>query len=486
MSTQGYVELEKEMSEEYLKLWSPEVQARIGADIEANRKADASIVVQNISAGSEVRVEQLTHGFVFGAHIFNYDQLGTDERNQTYKDLYGTLFNSATVAFYWKQFELEEGSPRFCGEYRDTAEYWNTVAEPKSEPHWRRPAADPVVAFCESKGIRVHGHTLVWGNYKWQIPEWLQDKLPLSYAKRLVPKAGSCTSPTYELFEDFTPKQIETLLPEYTQMLNETMAARIMDIALHYKGRIPSWDIVNESATDFREKRLVEGDSVCKSTYGLMPGDYAQRSLKIADSVFPRGVKLNINDYVLESCYVEQVRDLLARGCKIDILGAQMHLFDPQVCLDIAEGRSDRRSPTEVRQTIELLATVGKPIHLSEVTISAPDTSEHGQKIQAVIARNLYRLWFSLKPMMGITWWNVVDDCGAPGEPGLSGMFTREMKPKPCYHMLNQLINEEWKTRLTVKAGDDGVVKFRGFRGSYRLTWQDAKHGTQSCVMELR
>ena len=123
---------------------------------------------------------------------------------------------------------------------------------------------------------------------------------------------------------------------------------------------------------------------------------------------------------------------------------------------------------------METISQAGLPIHLSEITITSPNNDAHGQAIQAIIARNLYRLWFSVKPMMGITWWNVVDDCGAPGEPSVSGLFTRDMEPKPSFFALNKLINEEWKTRLTLKAGDQGTVAFRGFKGSYRVSWQDA------------
>ena len=87
--------------------------------------------------------------------------------------------------------------------------------------------------------------------------------------------------------------------------------------------------------------------------------------------------------------------------------------------------------------------------------------------------------------MMGITWWNVVDDCGAPGEPSVSGLFTRDMEPKPSYHALDRLINREWKTRLTLKAGADGSVTFRGFKGKYRLTWADAAGNAKHADVHL-
>ena len=119
-------------------------------------------------------------------------------------------------------------------------------------------------------------------------------------------------------------------------------------------------------------------------------------------------------------------------------------------------------------------ARPGLPIHLSEITISAPGGDERGEIVQAEISRNLYRLWFSIPDMAAITWWNVVDDCGAPGEPSVSGLFHRDMTPKKAYFALDRLINDEWRTRLTVKAGADGAVSFRGFRGAYRLSWRDA------------
>ena len=105
--------------------------------------------------------------------------------------------------------------------------------------------------------------------------------------------------------------------------------------------------------------------------------------------------------------------------------------------------------------------------------------------VQAIIMRNLYRAWFSVEKMNGITWWNVVDDCGAPGEPSISGLFTRDMRPKTAYFAMNDLVNREWRTNLKVKA-EDGTVKFRGFRGHYRLSWKGADGKDVIKLVDLR
>jgi hypothetical protein len=94
--------------------------------------------------------------------------------------------------------------------------------------------------------------------------------------------------------------------------------------------------------------------------------------------------------------------------------------------------------------------------------------------------------------MNGITWWNVVDDCGAPGEPSISGLFTRDMRPKTAYFAMDDLINCEWKTKVKVKVEGEGegggkrIVKFRGFRGRYRLTWKGKDGKEQVKLVELK
>ena len=90
---------EKIMGEAYWEKWNPELQKQIDRDIEKYRKADGKLTLKELSQDAEVKIEQISHDFQFGAHIFNFDQLGADELNGKYKELYGTLFNSATIAF---------------------------------------------------------------------------------------------------------------------------------------------------------------------------------------------------------------------------------------------------------------------------------------------------------------------------------------------------------------------------------------------------
>lgn len=149
-----------------------------------------------------------------------------------------------------------------------------------------------------------------------------------------------------------------------------------------------------------------------------------------------------------------------------------MHIFNPEESKLIADGK-DILTPAKLYERLDLMSDAGRPLHVSEVTVSAPNSTDEGKQIQAEITRNLYRLWFSYPNTMGITWWNVVDGGAAPGEPSFSGLFTKDMEPKPAYFTLCELINNEWKTKLTPKIEKDNIIKFRGFKGKYRVTWKD-------------
>ncbi len=482
------------MSKAYWEFWNPHVQQTIDQDIEQHRRSTVVVTLPNVMPISLVRIQQIDHDFIFGAHIFNFNQLGSAEYNQKYKDLYGDLFNSATVAFYWKTFETEPGKLRFIGSYHDSESYWNEESNPKNQSYWRRPATNPVVEFCLTKGIRIHGHPLIWGNRKWHNPDWIfqnylspeekenLDRLITDYASVENGLPSEVYSKAYNKMSTIA---LNALLPKFKETLNALFRKRITDIAYQYGGRIDSWDVVNESTVDFSYGRTLPGVELMKSVYGIMPSDYTYKAFSIADEVFPATVALNINDYWTGSEYVDQVKELQKRGCRIDILGSQMHLFDPKQCLDIAAGK-EIQTPKQVYEIMKRLAKTGLPIHLSEVTITSPSPDEQGQEIQAIILQNLYRLWFSIESMMGITWWNVVDDCGAPGEPSFSGLFTRDMEPKLAYYALDYLINNEWKTNLTLVADEHGQIEFRGFKGKYLISYKDENGEEQTMAYHLK
>ena len=400
------------MSEAYYKAWNDSLQNAIDSNIEKYRKGDAEVILENVKPGSMVTVEQVSSDFLFGSNIFLFDQLDTPEKNQKYKDAFGELFNAATIAFYWKTLEPEKGKIRFTAD---------------SPYEYRRPATDPVVEFCESKGISMKGHAIIYGIRSWGHPTWM---------------------------------------PEDRKVMEKEFEKHIKDLADHYKDRVQDWDVVNECYD--------------QANRGLMPDDYTYKSFKWAEKYFPASVKFNTNECDMHwgptKRYTEIARNLIDRGARVDYAGVQMHIFNPAEATKIAEGTDNGQlSPDRLWATLEELKNIERPIFISEVTISAPEDTPKGLEIQKILTRNMYRLWFSHPSVAGITWWNLVDGGAAPGEPSISGLFDKDMNKKPAYEALDQLINRDWRTNLTFKAPKDGKISWRGFKGDYKITYKDKK-----------
>ncbi len=476
----------KIMSRHYWDLWNADEQARIDEDIERNRKADAAIALGPDAAGAKVSVRQTKSDFFFGAHIFNFNQLGSHELNERYKALYGDIFNAATAAFYWDPFEPEEGRMRFEESPGDDEAFWNACKNPAAQRFWRRPCTDPVIDFLTEKGLRVHAHPMVWTNRTWHYPKWLLAKLPKEMLVDMISMERQGDNLRFK-----TPAEIEKLAPEFVGAFRDALERRISAIAGRYGEKIDSVDAVNESAVDFAARRRgVSAEDACTREDGaldpslpictaayqfptFMPPAFDMLAFDLCHKYFPASTKLNINDYNMSEAYREQTRDLLARGRRVDLQGLQMHLFNPDQCARIAAGSSDEQAPWQARRNMATV-DVGLPQVMSELTITSAGEGERGEAIQSVIAYNLYRLWFSRPKMRGITWWNAVDGCGAPGEPSISGICRRDMTPKLVYHTFDRLFNHEWRTSLELTAGEGGALSFRGFKGTYELSWEDA------------
>lgn len=481
------------MAAGYWETWSDEEQDRIDADIDKYRKADAVFHIGSIKSGTRVKVEQISSEFIFGASAFNWGQLGDEKRNEKYRNLFGGLFNRATIPLYWSTLEPVPGCPRYDPRYVDSETWWNKATNKTVQPHWRRPATDPIVDWCNEHNVDVHGHPLVWGNRKtW--PQWLQfDGIPMSERQALdtleqqVYHSLAQHEPSYK---QLSTEYIASLVPTYIKLIEEKYLKHVEDVMAHYAGRIQSWDVVNESARDYELKDLDPEAPMCRSHYGILFPDYVYKSFKKANECNTPGAILNINDFALNDSYFEEIGYLLERGIKIDVAGSQMHIFNPKQITDIANGIHLNPStklvePQPIREYFARFSKYGiDKTCISEITIASAK-GQNGEMIQAIIARNLYRAWFSVPSMMGITWWNLVDAGGAAGEPGRPGIFDGNMNPKPVYYALDNLINHEWRTNLELKPSN-GNIQWRGFKGKYKISWTDKKGNTHTELYELK
>ena len=170
------------------------LEKRNAEGIEKYRKGDFVLKFSSNTA-KKITVKQRKHKFLFGCSAFMLNSFETPEKEPIYKEKFVKLFNQAVVPFYWSDLEPEEGKLRF---HKD------------SENIYRRPAPDIVLDFCKEYGIEPKGHCLVWN---WFTPKWL---------------------------EKYTKEERKRILEK-----------RFKEISEEYADQIPSWDIVNESASNY-------------------------------------------------------------------------------------------------------------------------------------------------------------------------------------------------------------------------------------------
>ncbi len=393
----------------YRKAWSdPALVNKIEANIQRYRQQEA--VVELVSAqGQPIAGATLEIQQKTHAFLFgcNAFVLGQlGEKSAKYEEMFARLLNFATVPFYWEGTEPTQGELRYQEGSRDI---------------WRRPPPDRFLPFAKKYGITLKGHPLLWHSLN---PPWI-------------------------------PKDPEELKKLYQK--------RFAEIADRYAPSILIWDVVNESL-------------VCSKSYPLYSPerDYVAWAFQEAHRVFRPENILMINEVQSVShagigeknAYFRQVRTLLDQGIKIEGIGFQFHFFSGDALQNLLQGKV--YPPDQLMKVYESFCELELPLYITEITI--PTTVENGLEVQAEVLRNLYRLWFSIPRMAGITYWNLADGTAYKNEnTAMAGLVDKELNPKPAYLALERLIHQDWKTRLTATTDGGGKVVFRGFRGQYTI-----------------
>ncbi|MBR2377011.1 MAG: endo-1,4-beta-xylanase [Clostridia bacterium] len=392
--------------------------------IEKYRKGEFTIKFLNEDK-KEVTVKQTKHKFLFGTTAFMLNSFEKEEKEVIYKEKFVNLFNQAVVPFYWSDLEPEEGKLRFR---KDT------------ENVYRRPQPDLVLEFCKEYGIEPKGHCLLWNKF---VPDWLE-KYSKEERKKIVER-------------------------------------RFKEIADEYSSKIPSFDIVNESASNYRRglKFLFED----YDEYGLMlGGKYFSNNTKILNETNTAIWR----DYRTEGKYMAfnmQLKDFINKGLPIDEIGLQYHIFNTSEEMEGDMVIDTYLNVEYLLEILEIFDNYGLPMHVSEITVPGSGQNEENEEIQAYLVEELYKTWFATRNMKSIVWWNLVDGYAAYAPLGTNlgenrcggGLLRFDMTEKPAYKVLDRLINKEWKTNF-IKTVNNNELKFKGFYGEYEIIVDGKSH----------
>ncbi|MGC9379807.1 endo-1,4-beta-xylanase [Streptomyces sp. MH13] len=283
----------------------------------------------------------------------------------------------------------------------DEADYVSTLnrefssATPENEMKWDATepsrgtftfaAADQVVDHARSRGMDVRGHTLVWHS---QLPSW-------------VSGLGAAD-------------------------LRTAMNNHINGVMGHYKGRIHSWDVVNEAFQ-------VGGSGARRNSpfQDKLGNGFIEEAFRTARAADP-AAKLCYNDYNTDgvnaksTAVYNMVKDFKSRGVPIDCVGFQGHF------------NSASPVPSDLQANLQRFADLGVDVQITELDIEGSGTAQadsYSRVVEACLA---------VDRCTGITVWGVTDKYSwrSGGTPLL---FDGDYQEKPAYDAV-----------LTTLGGDGG------------------------------
>jgi endo-1,4-beta-xylanase len=220
--------------------------------------------------------------------------------------------------------------------------------------------------------------------------------------------------------------------------LKKAIEKRTKEVCLRYKGRIHEYDVLNEILHgDFFEKKL--GPNIIKEMFLL------------CKQVDPNA-RLYLNEYFSKpndlNRYVQLIRDLLKQGVPIGGIGFQGHI-------------RGKVNAVEMQVILDTLGQFGLPIKITEFDVLS-DTEQ--DKVE--VFRDVYRVAFAHPATKGILMWGFW--AGAHWEPK-AALFTKDWQPLPIAKAYQDLVYNQWWTRVNTLTNEAGEIKVRAFFGEYFL-----------------
>ncbi|MEP4136375.1 MAG: endo-1,4-beta-xylanase [Cyclobacteriaceae bacterium] len=235
-----------------------------------------------------------------------------------------------------------------------------------SEGNYDFSKADATVNWAVANGIDVHGHSLIWHN---ATPDWVEN------------------------FSG-TNAEFEAMIEDYIK----TVVAR-------YKGKVKSWDVVNEAFEDGSGQLR---NSVFRRKMG---DDYIEKCYQWTRDADP-DVLIFYNDYNMVSDVVKRraavnlVKGFMTKGVPVDGFGFQMHISYKWP------------TKTQIESAAKEITDLGLLLHFSELDVRAnPDNdltslSDQRAELQQAKVREVVEVYCAIpdENKFAITVWGLKDD----------------------------------------------------------------------------
>jgi len=264
--------------------------------------------------------------------------------------------------------------------------------------------ADALVALAQRHNMTVHGHTLVFGEAN---PAWVQ-ALPTTTAAD-------------------------------KQHVQQVMTDHINTVVGHFKGKIATWDVVNEPLAD--DDFDPSNGQIYRNHiwYKAMGEDYIATAFQAAHQADPQA-KLFMNEFGLEEdgdrwdTFLALVTKLKQQGVPIDGVGFQAHVYEA----------GDKIDTIVLKRHIEQLKQIGLVARVSEMDVYDDD----GQAVQATQYADVVNVCINEPNCISFTTWGVSDRYDmwrdsntSPPQYGADFLWDQDMKPTPAVDAVRHILS---------------------------------------------
>ena len=376
---------------------------------QVNKQLQIKDAQGNPVSNREIHLEQTNHSFLFGCGAFVFLPYVMEGGEENQK-----LTDSWLDVFNY-------GTLPF---------YWGNYEPEEGKPN--KEMLMKTAKYLQSKNVKVKGHPLCWHTV---CADWL-----MKYDN-------------------------ETILRKQLDRIEREVKG--------FAGVIDMWDVINEVVImpifDKYDNAITR---ICKEKgrVGLIKEVFEK-----AHECNPKATLL-LNDFNTSINYEILIDGCLNAGVPISAIGIQSHQH---------QGYWGKEKLEEV---LERFSCFGLPIHFTENTLISGDimpphivdlndwqveewpSTPEGEARQAKEIEEMYRILFSHPLVEAITTWDYRDGAwlNAP-----SGFVRKDNSLKPSYHMLKDLIKNEWWTDTTLKTDEKGYVTVKAFKGEYKISSDD-------------
>lgn len=288
---------------------------------------------------------------------------------------------------------------------------------------------DRMLAWSEQQGQRMHGHTLVWCADE-TLPRWLLDRT-------------------------WTRAELLAVMEDH-----------ITRVLTRYRGRIPTWDVVNEA---FNADGTVR-DCLWSRVFGGL--DYIDEAFRIAHRVDPTA-KLFYNEWRAENPNGRRFRateqlaeDLLARGVPLHGIGIQHHIY----------GNTPFQWQSE--EAFRRIGALGLDAHISELDVPTSfftGTDQEKLALQAQAYETIATACRNVPACFRLTTWGFTDRYTYHPWGSTPLPFDADYRPKPAWFALERALRRPAPAagnRLPSAPGAPSAPATG--RGEHTVTWAAA------------